>query len=82
MPINVYLDDVIYDGEQSDFEKLALAASVYAVTVLGLEARIIGDPPVYYPNSISPLVLAEFLRVYREAFNNISSQIEESVRNN
>ena len=82
MPLNVYLDDVIYDGEQTDFERLALAASVYAVTVLGLEARIVGDPPVYYPNSTSPLVLAEFLRIYRDAFDKIRADIEDGEGEN
>ena len=82
MPLNVYLDDVIYDGEQTDFERLALAASVYAVTVLGLEARIVGDPPVYYPNSTSPLILAEFLRIYRDAFDKIRADIEDGEGEN
>ena len=78
MPIITYLDDVIFDGSDKDFEKIALCASLYAVTVLCMDARIVGNPPVYYPVSESPHLVNEFLLKYREAFDFITANLESA----
>ena len=78
MPILTYLDDVIFDGSEKDFEKIVLCASLHAVTVLCLHSRVVGNPPVYYPTTNNPLILSEFLRKYREAFDTITINLESA----
>ena len=76
MPIFIDIDGVIYDGEKHDFEKIALAASVYVCLFLGLDSKLSGDPLIYYPVSHDPAVIAQFLQKYTEMFQLIREHFE------
>ena len=64
-----YIDDIVYDGDFETFCKIALFASYYAVTKLGIKADISGIPLVYYPTYPTPLIVYHYMIEYRNAFN-------------
>ena len=86
MPLFMYIDDVIYDGDESVFRKLVLYSSICAIMVLDIEAELVGDPHIFYPVNRSPYNIANFVTEYRAAFDilipffesgNISTQFSD-----
>ena len=77
----MYIDDVIYDGEDLVFRKLVLYSSMCAILVLNLEAEVVGDPQVFYPIDRSPATIANFVREYRAAFNILIPFFENTSTN-
>ena len=71
-----YIDDVIFDGEEGDFNIIALYASYFAIYVLDLDYHIAGYPMVFYPTNPSPLNLLKYVQEYRKAFTMLESFYE------
>ena len=78
----MYIDDVIYDGEETVFRKLVLYSSICAVLVLNLEAELTGDPQIFYPRVRSPANIANFNREYRAAFDILIPFFEQTDGSN
>ena len=74
LEIHWFLDDIIYEGDESTFRKIALYASICAILVLDLEAQLLGeangaDPQIFYPTEATPTNIQNFIREYRAAFD-------------
>ena len=84
MPLFWFLDDIIYDGDELTFRKLALYSSICAILVLDLEAVLQGepngeDPQIFYPANPSPANVTDFIREYRAAFDILLPFFENSA---
>ena len=79
MPLFMYVDDIIYDGDETVFRKLALYASVCAILVLNVNAELTRNPQIFYPTNADATTLADFAREYRIAFDILLPFFENSA---
>ena len=71
MPLYTFIDDVIFDGEESVFDKLVFYATFYASYVLDIETEVRTNPPHFYPNSQDPEIIRSFNECYRIVFDKL-----------
>ena len=64
MPILQYLDDNVVTGTPVPGHQLALHASHLAVATLDVQFELAGDPPIFRPINVSPLVFTQFHSLY------------------
>ena len=71
----VYHDDVVVNGDTSLSDQIRYYASYLAIIDLGVDSHLTGEPPIFTPLAVSPVVMVEFFNLFAHSQATIASAL-------
>ena len=80
MPIQVFCDDIVADNPER-LRQVSFHASILALTALGIQYELVGNPPFPRPLTQSPTEMMAYNQAFREYLVQLYEAVEQAMEN-